>query len=309
MAKKSRTHEEYLKVLEEKNIKIVPLETYVTSRIEILHKCFCGEKWYVKPNNIVTGTTRSCGCLSPKKLFTHEKYLQRLKDKKIKAFPLEIYVDTATKIMHQCECGEPWNAEPKAVLKGHLCGCKKVNNNPMQHEEYLEKLKEKNIRVKPLENYVNKRTKIFHLCICGSKWEVRPDRVMDGTYCGCTMSKEETKIDHYFQENNFNYKRHELINELKFHPKGKGLEFDFALYKNKKIIAFIEYNGKQHYEFTPFYHKDFFQFLDAQERDRLKSEYAKKKNIPLIEIPYSANTIEFLEKKLEELLIKHKGRV
>jgi hypothetical protein len=305
--KRKRTHEEYLKKLEEKNIKIKPLEKYVTSRIEILHECFCGEKWYVKPNNIVTGTTKSCGCTSPKKQLTHKQYLEKLKELNIKVKPLEKYDLTTTKIWHICECGEPWNAEPKAVLKGHLCGCRSTDNNPMQHEEYLKRLEINQIRVVPIERYVNKRTKIDHKCICGTIWSVRPDRVLNGVYCGCTMSKEETKVDYYLETNNYQYQRHYGVKELRYHPKGKPLEFDFALFNNEKIIAFIEYNGKQHYEFVPFYHKDFFIFLDGQGRDHTKREYAKSKKIPLIEIPYWANTIEYLELKLKKFNLLKEG--
>lgn len=61
------------------------------------------------------------------------------------------------------------------------------------------------------------------------------------------------------------------------------LELD--LYNDKLKIA-VEYNGKQHYEFCPYFHKNEDHFIKQQERDLLKNELCIKNGIKLINIHY-----------------------
>lgn len=64
------------------------------------------------------------------------------------------------------------------------------------------------------------------------------------------------------------------------------LRFDFAIYKNKEIQCFIEYQGSQHY--FPFEYFGGEEGLNIRkERDYRKKILTQKYNIPLIEIPYT----------------------
>jgi hypothetical protein len=66
----------------------------------------------------------------------------------------------------------------------------------------------------------------------------------------------------------------------------------------------VEYNGKQHYEYNPFMHRNSKDtFYSQVYRDRIKKDICKKLGIKLIEVPYTVpnNKIpEFLESKLRE---------
>ncbi|HIB77554.1 MAG TPA: DUF2726 domain-containing protein [Flavobacteriales bacterium] len=60
------------------------------------------------------------------------------------------------------------------------------------------------------------------------------------------------------------------------------------LFNNKEIGIACEYNGKQHYNYTPYFHRGGIKdFTDQQERDNLKRRVCKKLGIVLIEIPYT----------------------
>lgn len=80
---------------------------------------------------------------------------------------------------------------------------------------------------------------------------------------------------------------------------GNNLELDMFNYDLKLAV---EYNGQQHYKYTPFMHgntKD--KFYAQQYRDRIKKDACKKLKINLIEVPYTIkeNQIEeFLKKEL-----------
>ena len=49
---------------------------------------------------------------------------------------------------------------------------------------------------------------------------------------------------------------------------------------------FIEYNGKQHYEYVPYFHKSKEDFERQHSRDRIVRSYCEERGIKLIEIPY-----------------------
>jgi len=118
-------------------------------------------------------------------------YLKKLKEKGINVLPLEEYIDTKTKILHRCICGNEWNIVPSNVLNGQKCGC--ISSAPkIEDYDYLKKLKEKEIKVIPLEAYKGSSTKILHKCVCGNEWNVSPNNVLSGVKCGCTIDKSKS---------------------------------------------------------------------------------------------------------------------
>lgn len=93
---------------------------------------------------------------------------------------------------------------------------------------------------------------------------------------------------------------------------GRKLRFDYcAIYEyNGQIhMWLIELNGKQHDEYTPFYHNSEEEFIKQQEYDKMKKEYCEQNNIPLIIInTYKEEVEDVLEVTLglELYLIKER---
>jgi hypothetical protein len=55
------------------------------------------------------------------------------------------------------------------------------------------------------------------------------------------------------------------------------MRYDIALFKNGKLWGLIEFDGKQHYEYTPHYHRQGIeQFKKLQQKDRIKDDDALK---------------------------------
>ena len=69
---------------------------------------------------------------------------------------------------------------------------------------------------------------------------------------------------------------------------------------NEELKLAVEYNGRQHYEFIPFFHKNRESFLNQKYRDELKRRMCKDNGIRLIEIPYNVKINE-----IENYIIKH----
>jgi hypothetical protein len=65
-----------------------------------------------------------------------------------------------------------------------------------------------------------------------------------------------------------------------------------------------EYNGKQHYKYCPYFHRNKEHFLNQKYRDDMKRRICRDNNIRLIEVPYTVphEQIEgFIRKKLVQM--------
>jgi hypothetical protein len=68
---------------------------------------------------------------------------------------------------------------------------------------------------------------------------------------------------------------------------------------NSGLRLAIEYNGRQHYYYIPFFHKNKEAFLNQKYRDDMKRRICKDNGITLIEVPYTVKI-----KDIESYLIK-----
>jgi len=83
---------------------------------------------------------------------------------------------------------------------------------------------------------------------------------------------------------------------LKNSKTGKNLELDCY---NKDLNIAVEYNGKQHYQFTPYFHKTPDDFVEQEERDNFKAQRCHELGIQYIVVPYWEKNVEaYLESKL-----------
>lgn len=99
------------------------------------------------------------------------------------------------------------------------------------------------------------------------------------------MSKGEEKVAKLLKKRHLFFKREVSFPDLNS-LKGNQLRFDFAVYKQGKLVCLIEYDGEQHFHRVPFFQKTIMEFKQTQEWDRRKNSYCLRKNIPLIRIPY-----------------------
>lgn len=79
---------------------------------------------------------------------------------------------------------------------------------------------------------------------------------------------------------------------------GNNLELDCY---NEELQIAVEYNGVQHYKFSPYFHKNKDQFYTQKYRDEMKTRICKDKGLTLIEVPYNVK-IENIENYLIEKL-------
>ena len=82
---------------------------------------------------------------------------------------------------------------------------------------------------------------------------------------------------------------------------GKHLELD--LY-NEELNLSVEYNGRQHYDYVPYFHKNREAYHNQRYRDEMKKGKCKELGIRLIEVPYTVKERDietYLRNELEKL--------
>jgi len=91
--------------------------------------------------------------------------------------------------------------------------------------------------------------------------------------------------------------------DLKNPNTNRNLEIDCF---NSDLKIGIEYHGRNHYTFIPFFHKSFEEFKKSQERDFYKMEMCNKLGIFLIIVPYNlehSKICDFIKSQLTKYKI------
>lgn len=175
----------------------------------------------------------------------------------------------------KCKCHKA-NLENRPVIK------RKVNQN-IRHNFNDSMIGKKFGKLQVLEKDCVKidGTYVKCKCDCGNITIVRWSNLVSGKTqsCGCTKSRGEEKIALLLQNNNIDFKQQYSFSDLKG-PNNGLLRFDFAIFKNEKLVKLIEYQGEFHYQDPP---KG---WTDVRESDKLKQEYCLKHGIPLLLISY-----------------------
>ena len=223
------------------------------------------------------------------------------------------YINNKTKVCIIChkkdengiEHGEFWQ-DPNHHIQSH-CGCPKcaLEASSLNQRKNIEQfIKEANqIHNNKYDyskvQYKNNYTKVTIICPKHGEFKQSPQNHLRGQQCPeCAKEKRKTirsKGELFIYEWLTNNKI-EFEQEKYLRIENLNVYVDFMI---GDII--IEYNGKQHYEYTPFFHKSKLDFLKQQYRDNKLREYCKLNNIKLVEIKYDQNLEEEVQ-KLKPLL-------
>lgn len=205
------------------------------------------------------------------------------------------------KVWWQCQkCNHEWEQVPvnRTVGKTGCPACrfssKIVTTKNRLSDKYPEIAKEwdynKNYPLKPSEVSFGIRKKIWWICPeCQHSYQsLINSRTTNKTACPkCRESQGEKEVRKILIAKNIKFKSQFRISKCRnLLP----LPFDFALWVDDKF-ALIEYNGIQHYKsdsrrFSPD------TVLNIKKRDKIKQEYCKRNNIPLLVIKYTEQNLE-----------------
>lgn len=215
--------------------------------------------------------------------------------------------DGRAKWLCQCKCGNQVIVRGKALRSGNTksCGCYQKERAAQSNMDRVGSLVGKKFGKLTvicengfITHACGKKSRIYYCeCDCGNIVPAAQHQYLacgDLMSCGCIRSKCEYQIEQLLKEHNVKYIREysfsDLVDDLP-------LRFDFAIFNENKLIGLIEFQGEQHYiPSNGFYNEILI------EHDKMKKEYCKNHNIPLIEIKYKKNyNLKIEDLRLEEL--------
>ena len=151
-------------------------------------------------------------------------------------------------------------------------------------------------------NYINYKTPITIICPKHGKFEQLPGNHLKGCKCPeCAReqiepSKGELFIKSLLNKYHCKYKFQYEIKTKEIARNSNKIIVDFIV-KHNDCIYIIEYNGKQHYEFIPFFHNSQEDFQKQIRRDNLLRKICSKHpgKLELIEIPYNYSNSKIID--------------
>lgn len=169
------------------------------------------------------------------------------------------------------------------------CGCAQKRNAIKQGHNNFKNLTgqrfNKLIAIEPIGKNSNGNFLWYCECDCGGHKIVSNSDLKLGKIisCGCVNSKGEAKLQKIFNNLNIEYQSQYSFSNC-VSENGVTLKFDFYL---PKYNLLIEYDGKQHFEYTGYGWSTKEQLEKTQQRDNIKNQYCLNNNIRLIRIPYT----------------------
>lgn len=225
-------------------------------------------------------------------------------DKNSPLLPKDIYVRSGKKYWWHCNtCGYSWKSscDKFSRAKGNCSRCSGYIISDKNRLSFLrpDLLSEwnykKNEGIDVDSVFISTMNKYWWVCSLGHEWQASPaNRNKKNSGCPvCRESKGEKKIKKFLDKHNIDnipqYKNSKCRNQ-------RVLPFDFAVFIDNNMFM-IEYHGGQHYKPIDWFGSEE-AFENLQIRDKIKFDYCKNNNIPLIIIPYW----DF--DKIEEILAK-----
>lgn len=276
--------------------------------LKVIHN-ICGHEYKVSPSAFMRGDIcPRCSAKSRRKklLKTNEDFVREIESLVGNEYTfLEEYKCHKTKIsIKHNKCGHEYKVAPQRFFNGNRCKKCSDMRQTKTHEDFMEEVR--NITEDEYtftEEYINARTRISVTHnVCGQEFLTTPNNFLRGNRCPlCNSSKGEQRVKDYLEKNHIPYEREFTFDELR--NMGK-LRYDFAVFnrieESPKLL--IEFDGIQHFEPIEHFGGEE-EFLIRQRNDRLKDEYAKFNNIPLLRIPYTE--IDRVEEIIDENLSKY----
>lgn len=264
-------------------------------------KCKKGHEWSASPYVIMKGHwCNKCAVerVSKNQRDTIEMMQEIAKSKGGKCLSKE-YITASTRLKWQCSKNHVWEAMPLNVKRGTWCP---YCANKYQNLEDLKKIAQERGGKCLAKDYKNSTTKVEWQCSEGHRWYASANNVKRGTWCPICNENINEKLCRLYLENFFNDNFPKKKPKWLINDRNNIMELD-GYNKNLKIA--FEYQGIQHYKFSPPFHRDKNDLELRKKDDKLKKLLCKDRRITLIDIPYTVAVKDLQEFILNEC--KNKG--
>lgn len=296
---KNKTHEDFVEIVNNINPNISFISEYKNSKSNIECICnICGYKWTTIPNRLLNGAgCPECGNKkqASSKLKSHEQFEEEI-NRKFNGNILLLSKYTKAIESIKCKCkidGTEWETTATTLLSSSSIGCptciSKMTSERCRktHEQFVKELSIANPNIEVLGKYTTNKDKILCRCkIHNYVWNGDPNHLLyRKTGCPkCASYHNENTLDNIL--NSWGYK---FTVQKRFQDCRDKNTLPFDRYLDDFNIL-IEYDGEGHYKPIRRGNQTEEQAIESFEKvkkhDKIKTEYCKKNNIPLIRIPY-----------------------
>lgn len=206
----------------------------------------------------------------------------------------------------QCDCGNLCVVSIDRLNNGSTQSCGCISREKASERFMIDMVGQKYGKLTVIERDPQKsnsgRVHWLCKCDCGNKKLESIDgmKLRQGKKLQCSLcqprSKGEEQIRDILTINNISFIQEKSFDDCRFPDTKRLARFDF--YVNEQYI--IEFDGRQHIEPTTGSKANWWSLEYVQGHDKIKNDYCKENNIPLIRIPYTK--VNFI--KLEDLLLE-----
>jgi hypothetical protein len=297
--KKKKTTEEFIQEARKVHNKKFTYEkvNYINNNIKVVITCETHGDFEQTPKNHLNG--KGCDKCGGTYKITGEEFIAAAKQIHLVKYTYNKvnFVNTKTKVFITCPIHGDFEQTPNNHLQGQGCSfCS--GKNKKSTTEFIEEAKQIHGERYQYDkvNYVSRKAKVVITCPFHGDFKQAPNNHIQGQGCPrCKTSRGEAEIETVLK----NLK-------VKFEPQytfddcidKKKLQFDFAVFINGKT-GLIEFHGQQHYDRVYFGNTNE-QHEEAKKRDNIKVQYAERKGISLLIIPY--NEIDSIEGAVEKFI-------
>lgn len=241
-------------------------------------ECSEGHEWRANANSVKRGSW--CPTCAGVSRLTIEDVRRTASGLGGKCISTE-YKNIDSQLAWECSEGHRWKTAAGNIRSGRWCptcaGNSKLTLDDMKHLAY-----ERGGKCLSME-YRDNQSRLEWECSEGHKWEARAGHVRSGSWCPTCSATISAKGEQFASE---------ILNETghyfsKEHPDwllyshGRKLELDCLCHS--RSIA-LEYQGQQHFEELPFFHRKEGAFKDQQERDEFKRQRCAENKVLLFEV-------------------------
>ena len=144
-----------------------------------------------------------------------------------------------------------------------------------------------------IDKLINENADSFSINEELSKLQTIDNMFVDKLYTQTTgTTGEQVMLGSFSKSSDVEYKRTKSFNVTDPYGKSYTIIFDGAIYKDNRLVMLAEYQGTQHYHYNTIHYKNYEQFQERLYRDKLKQDFCRKNNIPLITISHLLSPLE-----------------
>jgi hypothetical protein len=295
------THDEFVKRCNDRhNNKYTYPEKYINSATKITILCKLHGPFKQLPFSHLDGR-RGCNGCSGQRKYNIDDYVKLAKESNLQFIDIAIPQTTKDKSNWLCINNHKWNTTYHSIQGCATClECSKIkkhNNMRKTLSEFIDiatKIHGLHTYDYSKVKYVSSGTHVIIICRVDNHGEfIQSPSSHINKMSGCPKCggcKSENICDELLSDltgEHFMKVRPEFLNKL---------ELDGF---NDKLKLAYEYQGKQHYEVVPYFHRNGeHDLIKQQTNDKIKKQLCKDNNIDLIEIPYKYNYKRPVEMKV-----------